>query len=275
MKFNIDGNEVEIDNEVLSKAIEDKTESLDLKLEGVTIRTTEDDTTFKENIKQEGISAGADIGRKEVLKSFGIEGEGIHRSDETAITALKKWGADAVTKALADSDVEPNEQIVGLKTDVEKLQGTILTLQGEKDATGKEFGDFKKNQKTRDALSEHIPEKLAIPRSDVLTLMHAKIKLDINDAGAIFGVGTDGEPMKDAQRSLLPVKDVVNGFFNENPHLTVNSSGGGGGGDSDGGDAKQTTDEFIKEMQEAGNYPNGEKFIEIMMERKKAGTLEI
>ena len=111
MKININGNTVEIEDEVITKAIEEKTESIDIKSDTLVIRSTADEATFSENKRTEGIAVGAEIGRKEVIKGLGIEGEGLHKSDEVSIKAIQDFSSGLVTKALEDAKIEPNAKI--------------------------------------------------------------------------------------------------------------------------------------------------------------------
>lgn len=276
MKFNIDGKTIEVEDEVLSKAIEDKSESLDIKADGLVLRTTEEEDTFKENIKKEGIGIGAEVGRKEVLKGLDIVSDGAHKSDASAIEAIKGFSTANVTKALADAKIEPNAQIEAKDADILKLQGNIKELGEKNDTLESNFTSFKNDHLKSSTLAGLIPENIALPRADVLTLMNAKIKTDVNDQGVVFGVGADGQPMKNqTDMSVMALKDVVSGFFNDNSHLLKQSEGGAGGGDSGGEGGKQTLEEFTKEMSDAGNPINGEEFRKQMEARTKAGTLII
>ena len=90
MKLNINGREIEVADEELSKAIEEKKESLEIKSD-LSIRTAEEETTFVENLKTGSNTAAYEIGRKNVLKGLGIEVEGQHKSDEAAINAVNVY----------------------------------------------------------------------------------------------------------------------------------------------------------------------------------------
>lgn len=276
MKFNIDGKTIEVEDEALSKALEDKSESLDIKADGLVLRTTEEEDTFKGNIKDEGIAIGAEIGRKEVLKGLDIISDGAHKSDASAIEAIKGFSTANVTKALADAKIEPNAQIEAKDADILKLQGNIKTLTQEKETLQGDFNGFKNDHLKSSTLAGLIPDNISLPRKNILTLMNAEIKTDVNESGVVFGVGADGQPLKNqTDMSVMALKDVVSGFFNDNPHLLKQSEGGAGGGDSGGEGGKQTLEEFTKEMSDAGHAINGEEFRKQMEARTKAGTLVI
>lgn len=274
MKLNINGNIMEIEDSILSKAIEDKQESIDINNDLV-IRTKADEAKFSANTRTEGISVGAEIGRKEVLKGFGIEGEGQHKTDASSIAAIKTYSEGLVSQALVDAKIAPDKKVSELTLDIETLKATNATLTTAKETQASEFKTFKNNQLIGSALANEIPDNAALDNNRMLTLMRSEIKIDINENGVLFGIGNDGEPLKDANRDLLPVKTIVANFFDNNNDLLKSASGGAGGGDSGGGSGKQTTDEFIDEMKEQGHAPNSPAFDQIMNQRISAGTLDM
>ena len=104
MKLNINGNIIEVEDSILTTAIEAKTESIEIK-SALVIRTAEDETTFAANTRTEGIAVGAEVGRKEVLKGFGLEGEGLHKNESSTIEAIKTFNTGLVDKALIDAKI--------------------------------------------------------------------------------------------------------------------------------------------------------------------------
>ena len=126
------------------------------------------------------------------------------------------------------------------------------------------------------SLANEVPDNTKNSKQDTLILMNASIKLDVNEHGVVFGVGADGNPMKDSTTlELLPVKQIAANFFNSRNDLLKPATGGAGGGDSGGANGKQSMDDFIKEMGDAGHPNCGPQFNEIMSSRIKAGTLDI
>lgn len=275
MKLNINGSIIEIEDSVMIKAIEDKQDSIEIKSELV-IRTAADETIFADNTRREGISTGAEIGRKEVLKGFGLDGEGLHKTHEASITALKGFSDGLVAKALEDAKIAPDKKVSELQVDITTLKGTIGAMEEANKTVVNDFRSFKNNQLKVSSLSGEIPENTINSKKDILTLMNASINLDVNEYGVVFGVGTDGQPMKDPTTlELLPVKSIAANFFNERGDLLKKSSGGGAGGDSGDGAGKQSVDDFIKEMDDAGHNANSVEFNNIMQERIKAGTIDM
>lgn len=274
MIFNVNSNEIEVANEDLTAAIE--TGSMDLALEGVTIRTEADEATYKTNIRQEGIVTGQEIGRKQVLTGFGLDGEGLHKSESTAIEALNTYVSNKVGTALTEAKIKPDEKVAALESDKKQLVANMQSLQGEFDTFKTQTSKREQGVKRTNTLSGLIPDNTLNAKDITLTILESRVQTAFDENGNMYGVGADGQPMKNATTlELLPMKDVVGKFFNDNPSLLKASGGGAGGSDSGGGNGKQSMDDFIKEQQEAGNAPNGEEFNRIMGERMKNKTLDL
>ena len=276
MKLDINGKIIELDKETVQKALEDENPVIELKKEDLIIRSKDEDSVFSENLRKEGIATGAEIGRKEVIKGIGIEGEGLHKSDESAISAIKTWHESSVSTALKDAGQEPDKKLAEKDKDIRTLQTTVADLQEQKQSLESNFATYKKDITIQSTLSSLIPENAILPKNDMLKLMKDGLTLDIDENGHVYGIGSDGQPMKDPTTlALKPVKDVIKGYFDQNPQYLKKSDGGAGGGDSGGASGKQSMAEFITEMKEAGHTVNGAEFNNIMGERIKAGTLDI
>ena len=276
MELNINGGKIiVIEDSVFLKAIEEKQGSIDIKSDLV-IRTAADEETFASNTRSEGIKVGSEVGRKEVLKGFGLEGEGHHKTHESSITALKGFSDGLVTKALEDAKIAPDKKVSELQGDITTLQGTISTLQSANETQANDFKMFKNTQLINSSLTNEVPENALLDNKTMLTIMQSSIKLGVNENGVVFGIGMDGQPMKDTTTlEPLPVKTIVANFFNGRNDLLKPSTGGAGGGDSSGASGKQSMEDFIKEQEEAKHSPNSPEFNRIMTERMKAGTLDV
>lgn len=276
MKFNINGNEVEVKDEDLAKAIEDKKETFDLKLEDVVIRTTEQEATFKENTEKSAQVVGMEIGRKNLLKGFGIEVDGAHKDEKKSIEAFTNHITSKVASELESAKIEPDKKVQELTKDKDALVQNIATLQNTFDTFKEESATKDQNQKRVKTLSSLIPENTLNTRENTLTIMESSLKTGFNESGVMFGIGEDGEPMKEqTTMALLSMKEVVNKFFENNQELLKPSSGGAGGGDSSGDGSKQKIDDFIKEMSDNKIMPNSSEFNTKMLEKQKAGLLEV
>jgi len=132
MKLDINGKTFEVTDEILSKAIEDKTESIKIESDLI-MRTPDEENTFVANTKKSGDSASFEIARKGVLKGLGIDVDGQHKSDESALTAINSFVQNKVEKALTDAKIEPDKQVLELKADKEGLIKNMGILQGQFD----------------------------------------------------------------------------------------------------------------------------------------------
>lgn len=275
MKFNINGNEVEVDNEALSKAIEEKTETFELKMEDFSVKSKIDETKFNDNLKQEAQTAGIEIGRKNTLKGLGIEVDGAHKDDTKTLAALNGFIDTRVASELEGAKIEPDKKVEELQKDKEQLVANITDVQGRFDLFKKESELKDQNQKRINTLSSLIPDNTLNTREDTLTIMNAKLNTGFNENGVMFGVGEDGEPMKNpSNRELLPMSEVVTKFFDNNQSLLKGAKGGANGADSSGGGSKQTLVEFVEEMGKNNIPPNSPEFNATMTERQKSGLLE-
>lgn len=275
MKFIINGNEVEVSDESLTTAIENKTESIDVKMEGVTIRTEEEETTFVENTKGLGKVDGIEMGRKNVFKALGIEPEGAHKGDDKAAAALNAWAQGKVTTALTDAKIEPDKKVTELNEQIETLKGTITTTEGERDEALSTHIAFKRGITRDKSIVNNMPDNLKHSKEDMLLIFNNKKKTGFNDSGVLVGFDESGNVMKSSTTGdPLPIKDVVSTFFNNNTQYIKENGGGAGGGDSKGNEGKQTFVEFAAEMRTKNVEMNSVAWNEEVATRQKNGTLE-
>lgn len=273
MKININGKLVEVANDDIKAALEQE-KDIEVKADFV-IRTPEEEAIYKQNIETVGKAAAFEIGRKEVLKGLGIEVNGQHKSDETAVEAIKNYLNQNVQSALESAKIEPNKKVEELKKDKETLLHNIEQIKGQFDQFKNEVTQKEREHIRRSTFAELIPENV-VNRNNALDLMSLRLKTGFTDDGKLYAIGADGQPMKDPTTlEILPVKHAVQSFFSENPDLLKTSTGGAGGGDSGSGSGKQSLESFTKEMQDAGHQINGVEFNREMTARISAGRLDI
>jgi ribosomal protein S13 len=273
MKLNINGKIVEIEDSILSKAIEDKTESIEVKSELV-IKTKEEHDSYTSNVKKEDRVIGVEIGRKEVLRGLGIEGEAVHKDVETAVKAAQDALSSAATKALENAKIEPDKKVKELQGDLKAIQAALADEKKANELNQSNFENYKKEEKIGSYLRDNLPKDLVLPAKDMIKLVKDDIKLNLDENGNIYGLGTDGQPLKDENRNLVTGDKIIASYFEKNVHYRKPLEGGAGGGDSTGGSSKKTLAEFTKEQTEAGVLPNSPKFIEAMQSQQEAGKLE-
>ena len=276
MKFNINGKEVEVPDAELTTALEAKQESFTMKMEGITLRDADEEITNKTNIENNIKSVGFEIGRKDLLKGLGIEIEGAHKTNDSALAAINSFSEGKVSAALTDAKIEPDAKVAELMKDKEALQSTNLDWQTKYTSLEKAGVIKDQNQTKLDTFAKNVPKNSINSPEHTVTIMNSMIKTEFSDSGVMFGIGEDGQPMKDQNQNLLTMDKVIVNFFEKNNSLLTKASGGAGGGDSGGGaGGKQTLEDFTADMTKEGHSVNGPEFIKIMVERQKAGTLEV
>lgn len=276
MKINIDGKIVEVENDIITKAIETKSEEISIKDTPFVIRTKEEDFTFQKNLKDDSFKIGAEIGRKELFKKLGIEKEGVHKSDELSATTLTEWADEIAAKKLEEAKIEPNRKVDEIKKDLNTLKATIQEKENTLKSVQNDFSTFKKTSTLNAFLDNAMPKNLAYSKEDMKLIISNRQKFDLDENGNIFALGNDGQPIKN-QTTLEPLKgkEVLDNFFNENPQYLKAASGGSGGSDSYGSYEPNSLKAFEKEMEAAGVNSNSEKFNLELNNRIKNGTIKI
>lgn len=275
MKLNINGNSINVDLAALSKAVEDGAESFDISSDDLVVKSKSDFETLISNTKKEAGDYQVEIGRKEVLKGLGIETEGgLHKDLSKSIEAITGYTKSQIEKAIQESGAEPNGKIKELQSDIEKLQSII----SEKDTKIQEsintFNTYKKDQTIKEVYSKYIPENTILPKSDIALILSNKIKLDVNEDGNVFGIGQDGNPIKDENLSLMGPDKLIQGFFNDNPSYIKSAEGGKGEGDSSSS-GKMTYSQLVKQQAEKGNNPMSEEFKAELNRLNSEGSIDL
>jgi len=283
MKIKIGDREFDIEDDQIKDEDGNLKGEVSLPSDGLVIRTSEEDNTFRDNIRQEGTAIGAEVGRKEVLKAILGEDQvnGQHKSDSASIEAIKGWGTSLADAKLKEANVEPDKKITELEADKQILQGTINDLQAKNTEVQGQFDTFKRNIAIDNAIMSNLPDNLAFPKDGILTIIKQKQQFDVDASGNVIGLGADGQPLKDANASTLGIGAVVNDFFNQDGNgaylkqTTGGHGGSGHGGDSGGGGGKQTVEDFTKEMAEKGIQANSPEFNTHLRSRIEAGTIAV
>lgn len=277
MKLNINGNLVEVSDESLSKALEDKQESFEVKAEDLVIRTSEQQTTYEDNLKKEVGDHKVQIGRKEVLTGLGIEieGLGIHKTLDKSLEAINGFIGTTTATALSEAGKAPDGKIKELTTDLETLRSNLALKDGEIETAKGEFASYKKTQKLSNTILDNMPENTILPKKDIMSIVSSQINLDINESGQTFGYGQDGQPLKDGDRTLLTGASIVKSFFDNNPQYTKAASGGAGGSDSSGGGGKLSWEAHVAQQKELGFNPASEEFAANTAKLQKEGAIEM
>ena len=270
MKINISGQTFELSEEQVQAAQESGT----VNIEGdYVIRSSEEDEKYTNNLNV----VAYQIARKNVLKNIGIETNGQHKTDEGTLNAINTYLEGKVTTALSEANKKPNEKLAEYEKDKETLKATIEALTLEKENALKEFSNYKKSNTIESTLNGLIPDNVAFPKKDMLTVIKSHISADVDEHGNVFAIGRDGQPMKDPRTlDIIPIDDVLKGWFNDNPTYLKGASGGSGGADSSGqGSTKQSIEEFMEDQKTKGINPGTKEFADALTEAQKNGTIEL
>lgn len=276
MKLNINGNLIEVADDVISKAIADKTESIDVSTDGLVIRTTEQQETFETNLKKEVGDYKVEIGRKEVLSGLGIEieGKGIHKSLDKSLDAIKGFVSLSTQTALTEAGQAPEGKIKELNADLETLRGNLLAEKESLLASQGEFTAYKNQATVNHGLSTELGKfKDMNNNENRLLIFNSKQKTGLDENGIVRGYNQDGSVMKDSNLNPLGIEQVVNKYYETNPDSLIKVEGGAGGADSIGGGGDTSYDSFVKRQGEAGNNPASDNFRIALDSSIKDGSL--
>ncbi len=273
MKLNINGKIIEVDNEALSKALEENKESIEVKSDLV-VRTSEEDSQYRDNLKEEAVKPAYEIARKEILKEVGISKEGAHKSSDSAAKAIHAFAKEAATKAVEEAGANPDKRVTELTNDLDVLKGKLTEKDTEYQTLQSKFDSEVQGFKKTSTVMPLISSKVTDPDLAMMAF-NSKVKVGFDESGQMYGIGADGQPLKDDLRNNLPIEKVVNNFLDTIPALLKKPEGGAGGGDSHAGGAKQTLNEFIDEMKEKKIVPNSPEFNQEKNSRLETGSLEI
>jgi hypothetical protein len=276
MKLNINGTSIEVSDEDISKALEEKQESFEVKAEDLVIKSTSDFDTYTDNLKQESQKLGMDLGRKDMFKTLGIEfeGTGAHRDNEKSVELIQTWKSGEVSSALESAQIAPDKKVKELTSDLDTMRNNYNTAQAEIEKAKNEFSSFRTNIEKRSVIEKSLPDNLAIPKDDMILILQSKVNIDKHESGKFVAFNADGTVMKDDNLQPLGAESAIKPFFENNPHYLKAPAGGAGGGDSSGASGKQTIEEFNKEMAELGHNQGSQQYTQIMTERIKSKTLD-
>jgi hypothetical protein len=266
MKIKVAGKEIEIDDAVLAKAIEDKTGLVSIESDLI-IRSNEENETFITNLKSEQIKVGKEIGIKEFKKYVGLEVEG------------KDYGkvADAFKqKVMDESNISIDEKEKKWKTDNETLSNSNRDLLAQVETEKGRATGIEKRYKISNHVSKLIPDNISIPRDDMAMILSSKYDFDISEDGQFLAKDKiTGAILQDKNTlSPTPFKEVIGGFF-ENNQAYLKGVAGGAGGDDSSGTGKTSIDDYTKILNDAGHATNSESFNQEMQKAIESKSVSL
>lgn len=275
MKIIVAGRELEVSDEVIAKAIEEKT-SVTVETPDLVVRTTTEEESFVSNLKNGVQGTAYELARKELFKEMDLdfEGTGAHKSIDKSKEFLKSHIAKAKEQALLDAKIEPEKKVAELQKDLETLKGTITTLTTEKESISKQFHSYKSESVINNTLLSVIPENVSLPKDDMLLILKNRMSFQLDETNRINVLGQDGQVMKNPTTlDPLDAKAVVTDFFNQNPTYLKGAGGGGGGSDEPGADGKMTIEQFIAKKEKEGILSGSEAFNTELQSLMKDGKI--
>jgi len=271
MKLVINGKTVEVDNETLSKAIEEEKDSVEVNSEDLSIRTKDEEDKFVENLKSETGSTTSEISRKELLKSIGLEPNGAHKSEEKTVEAINNY----VNEQVKSKSEEPNKHLEQMESDLQQLKDRNKELEEKSEMTAKEFKEYKNNLKRRSEIERNLPDNLAYDKEDMLLILDNKIKTKVDDDGRVVVLDRDGNVKKDGNLDPISLDKEFENFFSENKNYIKTPEGGKGGSDSSTETNSKSIEAFDKRMETKGVKRNSMEYNKELAAAQKAGELEI
>lgn len=266
MKFNINGKVVEVENEELTKAIEDEKEEVSIKNEDLSIRSKDEEKKFIENLKKETGKTSLEMAIKDVRNDHELDFQG--KTMDNLVEALKAKHKTEFSKA-------PNEQMSQMESDLEQLKDKNNKLQGDFDTSTSEFDTYKKGLKKRTAIEKNLPDNMILPKEDMLTVIDNKIKTSVDDDGKVVVMDDQGNIKKDDNLEPIQLSKAFEDFFTTNKQYIKTPEGGRGGKDSSTSSNSKSMESFDKRMETKGVGRNSVDYNKELASAQKDGTLEL
>lgn len=234
------------DKEAFASAIQSETDTdYELNLDGLVVRTKEEDNELRENIandkKSKWFNDAFEIQIKNLKKDYDLDFEGKDAKD--FVEAFKE-------KILKDSNVEPNKKIQEMESSLKRLQDQVQ----EKEQAYADLQNNVNTEKTRykvQSLIPDLPETLGLNKEEAATLLFSQMEFKED------GVYRNGELLKDNLEKPVSYEDAVKGFVTDRGWNVQQPSGRGGGAKGKGGNSFtiSSQDEFEQHIKEKGLHP--------------------
>lgn len=246
---------LKVDAKILAEEL-NKEDDIKLELPKLNAFTEAELATRDANIKKggydEGVTVGFDKSAKKLKEVAGVEIEGLD---------IAKIANAIVDKTNADAKTEPNAKIKELNDSIVKLQGTVTTLESEKQTLANNFEGFK----TESQLLSEIPKNKA-------GLSNKTVLAEMKENGFDFtkdGVTKNGELLKDNLQNPLKRQDVFTQFLTEKNWLEVDKTGRGGGDEGGKSSTIKTMDDYQNYCKDAKIDPLSEDGKAVLIQARK------
>lgn len=266
MKLNIKGKIIDIADDVLSKALEAKQESLEVNSDFI-LRTQDEENSFIENHKKDARKEGLEIAVKRFREANNLSFEG--KTIEALAKALEE-------KTLTDAKIEPEEKNKKLTQQLTEKENALQSALSKISEAENKFKTFQSQIKIEKTLDSFIPENTILPKEDMKTLLKTKMNFSEDENGNIIVLDGSGNIVKNPTTAdAMPVKDLIQDFFKTNQNYISGTPGGNGGSDSKGGSGKISVNQFTESMKEKGIPFNSEAYTKELQKAVESNLIDL
>jgi len=235
--------------------------------EGLIIRNAEEETSFIENHKRDARREGVEIAVKKQRETLGLDFQG-----KTVDNLLEHYK----NKVLADAQIEPAEQLKKINATLTEKEVALRNALERAENSERTFNQFRTQNDIDRDIDGILPEGLILPKEDMKALLRLKLKFDKDEAGRTVALDSMGNVIKNPTTAdAMPVKDVLENFFRDNPSYLKDITGGGGSGDSKQKGNKISVDDFTKQMSEKGVAFNSDTYTAELTKLVEADLIDL
>ena len=291
IKVKIGEVEVEMDKELVSKAVESGELTIDSdelivlkKTDEHVVYTKEEHETFKKNHGNEEHKSGrlksAEMLMKAIKEKAGIEYEGKVVKNGTDNVDFEKTAETFISNLTPEIEkkvgIEPNKKLQETQDDLKAVKESYSTLEIEfnqykEDVSRKET----RSKKDNTILSAMPSEGLIVGKDIALIALKNKSGLDVDFSEEGKTLTTiNGEVQKDDK--LKEPEELKNVIVTELQSLNlIKKANGGAGEEDDTGESSSNYEKFVKEMKANGIEEGSQDFNQEMHKRISDKTLTI
>jgi len=268
-QIEIGGNTIEVDNSVLTEAVEKGTAKIDTDL---VIYKPDDFESYKTTLSNDeykkGKTAGEEMTVKILKQKAGIEVEG--KDPEAFINTFK-------SSILEQAQIEPSKEIEQLKKDKESLQKNYSELESNFNTFKTDIQQKETRTKKDNQILSFLPDEgLKVNKKQALNLMRLEgYDIDYTEDG--LTIPKKGDEVQKDPKTLQPIKpdDFFKTGLKELGLIEDKPGGTGRGGDDSTPPSAGSYESFVKEMADTDTPEGSIGFNQEMQKRIKSGTLKI
>lgn len=239
------------DKEAFASAILSETDAdYQLDLDGLVVRTQEEDNELRDNIandkKSKWFNDAFEIQIKNLKKDYDLEFDG--KDANSFVEALKE-------KVLKDANAEPEKKIKEYETSISNLQKQVQEKEQAYSELQNSVKQKEQSYKIKSLIPE-LPETIGLSKDEAAQLLFSNY--EFKDDGVYKG----DELLKNNLEKPLSAEEVVSNFVTERGWNANPPSGRGGGAKGKGGSSLShisNNDEFEQHIKEKGLHPGSQE----------------